>query len=113
MFTTVNNSALNLSVALSTLLLPIWDVSKEALQNGDLSGMVNLTLLTTGMQVAGILFVKLLPRTKEELFDLKNKENGSSKIGGTIFLFVTFSSILYAIFVGIMNVVNPGWMGES
>jgi hypothetical protein len=113
MFTTVNNSALNLSVALSTLLLPIWDVSKEALMNNELSGLVKLTLLTTGMQVAGILFVKLLPRTKEELFDLKKKDFGSSKIGGTIFLSITFLSILYAVFVGVMNVVAPGWMGES
>ena len=65
------------------------------------------------MQVAGVLFVKLLPRTKEELFDLKHKDFGSSKTGGTIFLIITFMSILYAIFVGVMNVVAPGWMGES
>lgn len=113
MFTTVNNSALNLSTALTTLLLPIWDVSKEALENNDLSGMVNLTLLTTGLQISGILFVKLLPRTKEELFDLKQQDYGSSELGGTIFLFITFMSVLYAIFVGLMNVVAPGWMGES
>ena len=113
MFTTVNNSALNLSTALTTLLLPIWDVSKEALENNDLSGMVNLTLLTTGLQISGILFVKLLPRTKEELFDLKQQDYGSSELGGTIFLFITFMSVLYAIFVGVMNVVAPGWMGES
>jgi hypothetical protein len=113
MFTTVNNSANQMSVAVSTSLLGIWDVSKEALENSELSGMINLTLLTTGMQVAGVLFVFLLPRTKEDLFDLKNQEYGSSKIGGIIFLGVTFLSIVYAIFVGVMNVVAPGWMGES
>ena len=113
MFTTVNNSALNLSGALSTQLLRIWDVSKETLAKHELSGMVNLTVLTSVLQVAGLLFVGLLPRTKEELFELKEKGFGSSRIGETVFLSITFLSILYAIFVGVMNVINPGWMGES
>lgn len=113
MFTTVNNSALNLNVALSTHLLGWWDVSKEALASHDLTGMINLTYLTTAMQVSGVFFVFLLPRTKEELFALKEKAVGSSKVGGFIFLAVTFLSILYAIFVGVMNVVAPGWSGES
>lgn len=65
------------------------------------------------MQVSGILFVGLLPRTKEELFQLKSLAVGSSSIGGFVFLAITFLSILYAIFVGVMNVVNPGWSGES
>lgn len=113
MFTTVNNSALNLSTALSTNLLGIWDVSKEALANNELSGMMNLTYLTTALQISGLLFVGLLPRTKEELFELKEKGFGSSAIGGSIFLTITFASISYALFVGVMNVVAPGWNGES
>ena len=67
MFTTVNNSALTLSSAISTVLLRIWDVSKSALQSGQLQGMINLTVLTTCLQVSGILFVKLLPKTKDDL----------------------------------------------
>jgi hypothetical protein len=113
MFTTVNNSALNLSVALSTHLLGIWDVSKQAFIDGEFQGMINLTVLTTVMQVSGILFVGLLPKTKEDLFELKNKGFGSSRIGGIIFLGITISSILYAIVVGLMNIIAPGWMGES
>jgi hypothetical protein len=113
MFTTVNNSALNLSSAISTQLLRIWDVSKEALARHELSGMINLTVLTSFMQVSGLLFVGLLPKTKEDLFELKEKSFGSSKVGGSIFLSITFLSILYAIFVGVMNVIAPGWMGES
>jgi hypothetical protein len=113
MFTTVNNSALNLSVALSTHLLGIWDVSKQALMDGQFQGMINLTVLTTAMQVSGILFVGLLPKTKEDLFELKNKGFGSSRVGGVIFLGITICSILYAIIVGLMNIIAPGWMGES
>jgi len=80
MFTTVHNAALNLSAMISTMLLSIWDVSKEVLvasssdcsscevgdmsctmnvdeveedvcKAGDLSGMIKLTLLTTALQV--------------------------------------------------------------
>jgi hypothetical protein len=113
MFTTVNNSALHLSTALSTHLLGIWDVSRQALQEGDLSGMVNLTLLTTALQVSGIFFVGWLPKTKEDLFALKEQGFGSSKVGGLIFLCITFFSIFYAFVVGLLNTVKPGWMGES
>lgn len=113
MFTTVNNSALNLSVALSTTLLGIWDVSKKALENEQLRGMINLTYLTTAIQVSGVLFVGLLPEFKEDLERLKVMKGGTSRVGGTIFLFITFSSIAYAIIVGLLNIVAPGWMGES
>jgi hypothetical protein len=111
MFTTVNNSALTLSSALSTMLLRIWDVSKEALEKGDLQGMVNLTYLTTAMQVSAILFVGWLPRYKDDLAQLKT--TAKSSLGGGIFLTVTFLSIIYTVTIGLLNVVAPGWMGES
>ena len=112
MFTTVSNSASTLSTAISTHLLGIWDVSKDALANGEVLGMTNLTLLTTALQVSGILFVGLLPRTKEDLGKLHH-ESSSSKIGGVIFLTITFLSIFYAVIVGVLNIVMPGWSGES
>ena len=111
MFTTVNNSALTVSAAFSTMLLRIWDVSKKALQAGNLQGMVNLTVLTTVIQVSAILFVGWLPHFKEDLTELK--KSASSEIGGTIFLTITFASVVYAIVVGVLNIVKPGWMGES
>ena len=120
MFTTINNSALQVSRAISTHLLGLkhwfgdsWDVSKEKLEVNDLTGMINLTVLTTAMQVSGILFVGMLPRTKDELLELRNKSNGSSQIGGLVFLVITLFSIFYAVMVGILNIVKPGWSGES
>jgi len=113
MFTTIHNSAGQVSRAISTLLLGIWDVSKEALAKHELKGMMNLTILTTVLQLSGIIFVRMLPHTKEELFELRNKKYGSSRLGGVIFLVITFASILYAMTIGILNVVAPGWSGES
>jgi hypothetical protein len=113
MFTTVNNSALTLSSALSTQLLRIWDVSKAALQAGQVHGMVKLTLLTTAFQVGAVIFVGWLPKSKEELIVLHQQGGGRSTTGGTLFLCITFGSILYAVGVGLLNIVLPGWMGES
>lgn len=115
MFTTVNNSALNLSGAISTQLLKIWDVSRTAFASGEYQGMINLTYLTTFVQVSAIAFIGLLPRYKEDLIELKNSASfySTSSIGGSIFLFITFSSILYAIMIGLLNIIAPGWMGES
>ncbi|KAL7522689.1 hypothetical protein ACHAWX_007376 [Stephanocyclus meneghinianus] len=113
MFTTMSNSAYTLSAAFSTLLLGVWDVSKEAMERGELSGMVNLTALTTLIQVSGVLFVGLLPRTKEDLLGLHADSLSGSKIGGFIFLFVTFSSVVYSLVVGVLNIIKPGWAGES
>jgi hypothetical protein len=111
MFTTVNNSALTLSSALSTMLLGIWDVDKETLKLGQLQGMINLTYLTTFMQVSAIVFVGWLPRYKEDLAQLKT--TATSPWGGGIFLTITILSIAYAIGVGLLNIVAPGWIGES
>ena len=113
MFTTMSNSAYTLATAFSTLLLGVWDVSKEAMESGYLTGMVNLTWLTTAIQISGVLFVGLLPRTKEDLAKLHNDPMSGSKIGGFIFLFVTFSSVVYSLVVGVLNIIKPGWAGES
>jgi len=113
MFTTVNNSALNLSGALGTMLLSIWDVSKETMVSGDLSGITKLTILTTVLQLSGLLFVKLLPHTKKDLEKLHGETYSGSKIGGFLFLGVTFLSIIYAVMIGLLNIIRPGWMGES
>jgi len=110
MFTTVNNSAMNLSAAISTRLLPIWDITLETLRKGEKSGILKLTLLTTALQMSGVLFVRLLPRTKEDLVTLGSESSRSTR-GGTIFLLVTFGSILYALVISTLNIVAPGWGG--
>eukprot|EP00547_Thalassionema_nitzschioides_P003550 CAMPEP_0194207934 /NCGR_PEP_ID=MMETSP0156-20130528/6547_1 /TAXON_ID=33649 /ORGANISM="Thalassionema nitzschioides, Strain L26-B" /LENGTH=571 /DNA_ID=CAMNT_0038934811 /DNA_START=48 /DNA_END=1760 /DNA_ORIENTATION=- len=107
MFTTVSNCAGGLASALSTVLTRLWDVSKESIQEGHYSGMLKLSILTTILQTSGLLFVKLLPKTKEDLHDLSQEK--SSKWGGALFLAITFFSVLYAIVVNLLNVLVPGW----
>jgi len=94
-------------------MLGIWDVSKEAMIKGKLSGMIKLSVLTTALQTSGILFVKLLPRTKEDLKRLHENEYSGSAIGGFIFLTIILGSLIYSITVSILNIISPGWMGGS
>jgi len=114
MFTTVNNCAAGMASALSSsVFLGIWDVSKETMVSGDLSGLTKLTLFTTAIQTCGLLFVKMLPRTSDDLKRLHTDSFSGSRIGGSIFLAITIISVLYAISVNLLNVIAPGWAGES
>jgi hypothetical protein len=111
MFTTVANSSLTVSGAISAQLLSIWDVtSEEALEADDLQGLTNLTFLTTTLQFSGILFVCWLTRSCDDLITLIIHK---SKVGGFVFLTITFLTLAYAIVVAILNVVVPGWAGGS
>lgn len=108
---TVNNAAITLSTTLSTQLLNVWDVSKNTLGSGNVTGLANLTYLTTALQFSGIFLVGLLPRYKKDLQRLQL--SGHSRIGGLLFLVVTFASLGWSVFVSLMNIIRPGWMGES
>ena len=108
MFTTVNNCASSLSSTLSTLLLGIWDVNKETMLEGDLSGLTKLTILTTILQTSGLLFVKMLPETKDDLKLLHKSKHSGSRIGGFVFLTITLSTVLTAILIAIYNIITGG-----
>jgi len=113
MYTTVSNSAMLAQPAISTMLLGVWDVSKQALEDRDLSGMLKLSILTTLIQTSAILFVGLLPKDRHDLELLKTKERSTSKLGGAVFLGIIFASTLDACVVGLLNILNPGWVHGS
>ena len=114
LFTTTWNAASAVSDAVSTMLLSVWDVSKSTLIDDELNGLIKLTILTTAMQVFPLTFINFMPHSVHDLNRLKQEESQSqSKLGGCIYLSVVFCSVAFAIFVGVMNVVHPGWMGES
>jgi Na+/melibiose symporter-like transporter len=114
MFTTGFNAALLLAPAVSTTLLGIWDVSKRALEIGELDGMFNLSILTTVIQMSPVLIIGWLPHGRDELLALAQKPySGASPLGGGIFLAILFGSTAYAFTIAILNMTNPGWAGES
>lgn len=111
MFTTVNNSAMLLSSSISSMLLGVWDVSKTALEKGDISGMVKLTALTSCFQLFPIVFISYLPRGAA---DMKELSRGTqSRVGGGIFLAVILVSVLWVLVTGVLNILLPNWAGAS
>ncbi|KAL7555414.1 hypothetical protein ACA910_017423 [Epithemia clementina (nom. ined.)] len=113
MFTTVMNSSWMIANVISSLLLGIWDVSKETLEEGNMDGMFKLSLMTTIVQCSPLLFVHWLPHGRKELEALTLRPFSGSPIGGGIFLFVLFSSMAITLVVSILNITRPGWAGES
>jgi len=113
LFTSVHNAALQLAPAISTRLLSVWGVSEDAMESGDLSGMIKLTCLTSAVQLSAVLFVGLLPRNKRDLDELHDDGRTTSRAGGFVVLAAVFVSIGYSAVVGLLNIVKPGWAGES
>jgi len=111
MFTSFNNMGFVLSSTLSTLMLDIWDVSKQALEKNDLSGMIKLTILTSAIQTAALGFIGLLPKNSAELKKLNFANR--SKVGGAVFLVITVVSLIFTIITTILNITDSGWMRES
>jgi hypothetical protein len=97
--------------SISTLLLGIWDVSKEALERDDLSGMIKLTLLTTALQLFPIVFLRYLPSSVDEMKVLA--QGIRSSMGGAIFLAVIGVSVVGVLLNSLLNILAPGWAGES
>ena len=113
LFTTAWNLAILLAPSISSTLLSIWDVSVAALKAGNLDGLFNLSILTAVIQTSPIFLPPMLPQTRDELLGLASKPMGRSVLGGTVFLLIMFASMSYIITVGILNIVKPGWAGES
>lgn len=113
MFTTVWNSAMMTSPAISSMLLGIWDVSEAALKAGYLDGLFNLSLLTTVIQTSPILLLHLLPHGRKELEALSETAISGSPIGGGIFLFIVFGSMAYTFATSLQNILHPDWAGAS
>lgn len=114
MFTTAWNSAMLLAQAIgSSVLLGIWDTTKETMIAGNVNGLFKLSILTTLLQLLPIVFVGWLPHGRAELAELAQHDSGRSRLGGGMFLLVVLGSVLYTITVTLLNVLIPGWIGES
>ena len=82
------------------------NVSNGTLAKGNINGMWKLTLLTSGVQIVPILFLCLLPQSKQEQEELgKNKEK--SVIGGLCFLGILFGSLIWTIVTALSKLIDP------
>ncbi|KAL7555416.1 hypothetical protein ACA910_017424 [Epithemia clementina (nom. ined.)] len=112
-FTTVMNSSWMISNSISSLLLGIWDVSKETMEKGQLDGMFKLSLLTSLVQFSPLFFMSWLPHGRKELEELASRPYSGSAVGGRIFLSVLFGSMAITLIVSLLNILCPGWAGGS
>jgi hypothetical protein len=113
MFTTAQNSAILLAPSMSSMLLSIWDVSDKTLAARDLQGLFYLSVLTNVLQTCPILSLHWLLHYREDLLELASKPKGNRALGGGLFLLILVLSVGIAVVVGVLNIVDPGWAGES
>lgn len=106
LLTTISNSAQSLGGLVSIWLLGIWDVDNSTLEEGDWTGMRNLTILTSCICILPILTIGFLPWTKEEGMKLieRNEVNYTfgtymSMLALSTFLLVVLYEIVYLFLV--------------
>ena len=104
LLTTIGNLAWSLSSLIGTLLTNIWDVSNDTLTAGKFNGMINLTVLTSCLQVLPIGLVYLLPDTKEEQIALRDGGE-KSQFAGLILAIVIVLSLAAIIIVDFIYIV--------
>lgn len=86
-------------------LTDIWDVSNETLAAGDFSGVLKLTILTSLLQLSPIMFIGILPDTREEHAQAV-QQGHTSFWGGFILTVVIFASLFFTV---LLNVAMLYW----
>lgn len=112
--TTFGNIALVAANSLGNVMSKIWDVSNDALREGDVSGLWKLSLLTSIIPLTPLFVISLLPQTKDEQVAL-GRSPARSKLGGACFLAVLAISLAYCIGHSVTELVSSyrGAAGES
>jgi uncharacterized membrane protein len=73
------------------------DVSNFAMSHNDISGLWKLTVLTSTISLVPLALLFLLPANAKEQQELAISQE-RSQIGGVIFLFVLFTSLVWTSF---------------
>ena len=94
MLTTFGNIALCCSSSLGASLANLVDVSNAALEEGRLTGLAQITMLTSAVAVVPLTLLWLLPAGYEDQL-AQQKSSVRSKAGGAAFLAVLVVSMLW------------------
>lgn len=81
-------------------LTDVWDVSNDTLEAGDFSGVLKLTILTSVLQILPIMFIRILPDTREE-HALAVQEGKTSFWGGLTLAIVIAASLLFTVLLNL------------
>lgn len=104
MLTTFGNIALVCASNIGNMLTGVWDVSNDALRQGNVDGLWKLSLLTSVLAMLPILWLRLLPDSAEEQEELA-KSQEKSVYAGITFLVVLFGSLFWTSFSAVYRVV--------
>ena len=104
MLTTFSNIAVVCASNVGNLMAGIWDVSNHAMKHNELSGLWNLTFLTSIVNIFPLILLRLLPNSAEEQEEL-SKCKDQSKTGGIIFLLILFGSIIWSFSTALSQLV--------
>jgi len=96
LLTTIANLAWSVSFDIGTAFTSIWDVSNAALQKGDFTGVLYLTLLTSFLQLLPLSLLFILPNSRAEQRILRDSGE-KSWLGGVVLLAVVVASIVITI----------------
>ena len=106
MLTTFSNMASAVGQSIGTAFTKIWEVSPEAIQSGNFTGVWKLTVLTSVLQPCGLILIYLLPKNTHHQIELQRSVVRSKFFGG-LFLIVLFVSLIWTLSTTFYVLFNP------
>ncbi|CAM9557773.1 unnamed protein product [Ascophyllum nodosum] len=98
--TTMSNVSASAAYNVGTHMTKIWDVSNEALRDGNFTGMWKLTLLTSLLQPLPLVLIRMLPAN---IAEQRTLQAGGIRYmwGGILLLVILFASLGWTIIVAV------------
>eukprot|EP00980_Cylindrotheca_fusiformis_P019618 scaffold6817_cov114-Cylindrotheca_fusiformis.AAC.3 len=107
MLTTWSNLAGSLAFDISTVLTAVWDVSSETISQGNFSGVWKLSLLCGLIGPVPLVFLPLIPKSKEDQRRLQKDETRNYS-AGIVFLMVMVFTLLITFIESVYEVYFEG-----
>lgn len=105
LLTTASNLGTTMAGNLGSWLTEIWDVSNSTFISGNFEGLSKLNILVSILQITPIVFIGLLPKSKES--QCKKQENSKSNvIGAGALLCLVLASLIFSVGINIYLLVH-------